>query len=361
MKKTLVALAAFAATAAFADVSIVGTFDPTVIKTTTTYGNGNQAQQMNMTYNGVSTSQITFKVVEDLGNGLQAIALMENDFQAQNKEDQIGKGADQGAASAGTNFGSGGGEIYTGLTGSFGTVKLGAPNTPTLYTQGGTPFGTKLASGFGEGMHGSAQVRQSQTVQYETPNISGFSLKIGQSYGANADAQVALSGAPAGPGGTGIAAASSVTDLGVFYANGPITGAFTNFSKQGLAGAPNNTIANYQVAYTMGDFMIQVGGHNEAAASNTVGKDNSGNFVAGKYTMGASAILFQIASLTDKYAADAAAPLNKHLTGLGYDYSLSKNTKVYARYSSYTVDNASVSANNVGKQVKTAAGISVNF
>ena len=97
MKKTLVALAALAATASFADVVLTGTFDPTVVKTSTTYGNNAVANQTNMTYNGRGTSQITFKVSEDLGGGLTAIALMENDFQAQNKEDQYGQGADQGA------------------------------------------------------------------------------------------------------------------------------------------------------------------------------------------------------------------------------------------------------------------------
>ena len=42
------------------------------------------------------TSNINITAKEDLGGGLKAIALLENDFQAQNKEDEIGKGADQG-------------------------------------------------------------------------------------------------------------------------------------------------------------------------------------------------------------------------------------------------------------------------
>lgn len=361
MKKTLVALAALAATSAFADVTISGTFDPTLIHTRSDYQGATSVTQNNMTYNGVSTSQVTFKVSEDLGGGLKAIALMENDFQAQNKEDQIGKGADQGGASAGTNFGSGGGEIYTGLTGGMGTIKLGAPNTATLYTQGGTPFGTKLGSGFGEGLHGTAQVRQSQTAQYQSPVFGGgFVFTIGQSFGSQADANVVMSGAPAGPGGAnGINATASVVDSGLMYANGPIMGNATMFKKAGLAGAPDNVITNVQGSYTFGGMMVQVGGHQETAAANTSGKDNSGLFVAGKYTSGASSFLFNLANLSDKTAANAAAPQNKHMTGLGYDYALSINTKLYARYSSYTFDNQA--ANILTKQTKTAAGISVNF
>jgi len=365
MKKTLVALAVFAATSAFADVSITGTFDPTVIHTRSDYANLTSVTQNNMTYNGVSTSQITFRVNEDLGGGLKAIALMENDFQAQNKEDQIGKGADQGGSGAGTNFGSGGGEVYTGLSGSFGTVKLGAPNTATLYTQGGTPFGTKLGSGFSEGLHGSAQVRQSQTAQYQS-NVfgGGFIVTIGQSFGSQADANVAVSAAPAGAGGVGINATASVLDSGLAYSNGPIMANLTMFKKAGLAGAADDVITNLQGSYTFGDMMVQVGGHQETAAANVAGADNSGLFVAGKYTMGASAFLFNIANLSDKNIAHAAAPNNKHMTGLGYDYSLSKNTKLYARYSSYTVDNIAVGAaagSNLTKQTKTAAGISMSF
>ena len=356
MKKTLVALAALAATASFADVVLTGTFDPTVVKTSTTYGNNAVANQTNMTYNGRGTSQITFKVSEDLGGGLTAIALMENDFQAQNKEDQIGKGADQGLPAGGTNFGSGGGEIYTGLTGGFGTIKLGAPNTPTLTTQAAQPFGTKLGSGFGEGVMGAAKVRQSQTVQYATPVFSGLTLVWGHSFGNNADANAIYSSAPSSTGAGAGTQVGAVDDLGAFYANGPVSVQLTQW-KQAAATSTNqnDVLTSYNASYTFGAAKVIVGGHNQTANGGTIGKDNQGSFYAATYNMGATTLMGQVAKNTDKSTAAA----NQSLTGLGLDYALSKNTTVYARYSSLTVDNAAAAA--IAKQTKTAAGIQINF
>jgi len=369
MKKTLVAIAAIAATSAFADVSIVGTFDPTYVKTSTTYGAaagtaGNKVDQTGMTYNGRGTSQITFKVSEDLGGGLKAIALMENDFQAQNKEDQLGKGADQGLPGAGINFGSGGGEIYTGLTGGFGTIKLGAPNTPTLFTQGGSVFGTKLGSGFGESLHGSAKVRQSQTVQYETPTMNGLRAIYGRSAGQNADTNISVAAGAAQGAVANLTNISAVDDFGVFYANGPLTAAVTYWKQSGATNGATttvaNTILNYQASYTFGAAKLIAGAHSEKAAGGTDGKDNDGNFIAGTYTMGATTLLAQSASYKDKYATNAAAPQNKKLTGLGVDYAFSKTTTLYGRYSNYTFDNQTTTTANA-KQTKTAVGLQVNF
>ena len=363
MKKTLVALAAFAATASFADVTLTGTFDPTVIKTSTTYGAGAVGNQTNMTYNGRGTSQITFKVTEDLGGGLQAIALMENDFQAQNKEDQYGKGADQGAPAAGINFGSGGGEIYTGLTGGFGTIKLGAPNTPTLSTQAANPFGTKLGSGFGEGIQGTAHVRQSQTVNYTSPVFSGLTLAWGHTFGVNSDANAsaAAGAANAAIAAGGVTQVGAVDDIGAFYANGPVTAALTQYkAAAGAANTVNNVLTSYNASYTFGAAKVMVGGHTESAVSGTSGQDNSGSFYAVTYTTGATTFMGQIAKQSDKYTANAAAPQNKGINGLGVDYALSKNTTVYARYSQYNVDNQTVNT-TIKQQTKTAAGVQVNF
>jgi predicted porin len=355
-----------AATSAFADVSLVGTFDPTAVKTSTTYGAavgtaGAKVDQTGMTYNGRGTSQITFKVKEDLGSGLSAIALMENDFQAQNKEDQIGKGADQGLPNAGVNFGSGGGEIYTGLTGSFGTMKLGAPNTATLSTQGGSVFGTKLGSGFGEGLHGSAKVRQSQTVQYETPTMSGFRAVYGRSFGQNVDAGQTVAAGAANTAIAGLASVGAIDDMGVFYVNGPLVAAVTYF-KQAAADSTKvaNTNLNYQASYAFGAAKLQVGAHSEKGVSGTDGKDNTGTFVSGTYDIGAVKLLAQVANRKDKYATNAAAPQNLKMTSLGVDYSLSKMTTLYARYSNYTMDN-NVTTTVFSKQTKTAAGLQINF
>ena len=382
MKKTLVALAAFAATASFADVTISGAFDPTVIHASTTYADKSVASQTNMTYNGRSTSRIQFDLTEDLGGGMSAIARMENDFQPQNTEEYYGKGADAGQPAKGINFGSGGGEIYTGLTGNFGAIKLGSPNTPTLSVQGGGVFGTKLGSGFGENIGGTAHVRNSQTVNYTTPVVNGLSFSWGHTFGQNADADVYASAGAGNAVVNGIKNAGAVDDIGLFYANGPISAAASYYKLSGVNGGAatggvslDNTLLSYIASYTMGAATLQIGGHTEtnAAIVNGTGSfsltqgNNNGSFVAGKYAMGAVTLLAQISNLSDQ----STLANNKHMTALGLDYALSKNTTVYARYSNLTVDNAvstywlgsgSTAANSmVAKQVKTAAGLQINF
>jgi len=382
MKKTLVALAAFASVSSFAQVVISGAFDPTAVHATTSYADGTKASQTNLAYNGRSTSRIQFDLTEDLGGGLKAIARMENDFQPNNTEDNYGKGADLGQPAKGINFGSGGGEIYTGLTGDFGAFKLGSPNTPTLSVQAGGLFGTKLGGGFGEGLGGTGHVRQSQTVNYTTPVMGGFTLAWGHTFGQNADANAYGSASAASAAVAGLKNAGSVDDFGAFYANGPINAGVSYYKLSGVAAASvptasalDNTLISYIASYTMGNLMLQVGGHSETNATVLTGAssftatqaNNSGSFVGGKYMSGPVTYLFQVSNLSDNSVNNN----NKHMSAMGLDYALSKNTTVYARYSNLTVDNAAsyvlnatgtaVVTQQVAKQTKTAAGIQINF
>jgi len=206
MKKSLIALAVLAASgASFAQssVTVFGTFDPSFASQNTTYVDGDSVRQNLVRNNSQGTSQVTFKGVEDLGGGLKASFLIENDFDAGLKADN--------------NFSSKGGELYTGLEGSFGAIKLGAPNTPTLTAQAASqPFGTKIGSGFG--IVNSGKVRNSNTVMYATPAMNGFSAAVAFSNKTKLDADAA----------TPITAeTASITDFGVNYANGPVAAGFS--------------------------------------------------------------------------------------------------------------------------------------
>jgi len=102
MKKTLVALAAIAATSAFADVSITGFIDQAYNRTTV-----NGATTTGIGSNIIGQDQITFGVSEDLGNGLTAYG---NIRVAPN-------------VSEGTAFANDASEV--GIKGAFGNVALG--------------------------------------------------------------------------------------------------------------------------------------------------------------------------------------------------------------------------------------------
>jgi len=158
MKKSLIALAALAATSAFAQssVQLVGTFDPSVANSTTTYSGGKVSNTF-IRNNSQGTSQITFKGTEDLGGGLKASFLLENDF-----DTRYDANGPMGLTAAGTkcnNLGSGGGEQFLAIEGGMGKLQVGAANTPSLTTQASRqPFSTKIGGGFNSTM-GTSHVR----------------------------------------------------------------------------------------------------------------------------------------------------------------------------------------------------------
>ena len=376
----------------FAQVVISGAFDPTAVKTSTTYGGGANVAQTNMQTNGLTTSRIQFDLTEDLGGGLKAIARFENDFYANDDAQHVGGGAAAGGSGAAvyttstsiptpasgspvSNFGSAGGEIYTGLTGSFGTIKLGAPNTPTLGVQSSNPFGTKLGGGYGEGLLGTGHVRNSQTANYTSGVFGGgFTFAYAHTFGQTADANpatgttqtnAALAAAASSSKLSSIAAAGTADDFGLTYAQGPLTGGIAYY-KLGVANGSTtattveNRLTSYFIGYKTGDLLLQFGGHNEAAAANTTGVDNAGTYVAATYQVGAALFLADLTNYQDKSTFTQSAPLNARMTGLGVNYSLSKNTTVYGRYSNYSQDNITATG-SVSRQQKTAAGIAVNF
>ena len=129
MKKTLIALAALAATGAFAQssVTISGNIDLAFVNATTADG-----QKFTGIQNGpTSTSKIIFSGVEDLGGGLKAIFRSNSTIAAdrgntfvRQVNPNLGTGA---SATAATNQGLAFGDrdLYIGLSGGFGEVRVG--------------------------------------------------------------------------------------------------------------------------------------------------------------------------------------------------------------------------------------------
>ena len=124
MKKTLLALAAIAASsAAFAQssVTLYGVVDASV---ESVKGNNTVTR---VSSDNLASSRIAFKGVEDLGGGLKATFLLD-----------AAVAVDTGAAGS-TLFGR---SAYVGLTGGFGTLRAGRP-VNTLYGNAMFANGTK--------------------------------------------------------------------------------------------------------------------------------------------------------------------------------------------------------------------------
>jgi predicted porin len=323
-------LAAASASFAQSSVTIFGTFDPSIANQKTTYGNGNSVTQNLVRNNSQGTSQVTFKGVEDLGGGLKASFLLENDFDA-------GKDATG-------NFSSKGGEQYLALEGGFGKIAAGSPNTPTLTAQSAAnPFGTKIGSGFG--VLNTLHVRNNNTVMYSTPMFSGFSAAAAYSFKTKADTN------PTTP----IAAVADITDIGLNYANGPLAAGVSFYKVAGMGGAANKE-TNIYGTYDMGVAKLGAGFYTEK--NGAVGAvDTQGYNLSAAVPLNASLSL--LANFGKKNDKVAASNLDSTIAAFGLKYKLSTRTSVYARYVDQKNDNVALTA---AKKVQTAlVGVQHNF
>jgi len=366
MKKSLIALATLAATGAYAQssVQIVGTFDPSIANSSTTYADGKKVDNTFIRNNSQGTSQITFKGTEDLGGGLKASFLFENDFDT--RYDAQGNMGVSATASKGVNIGSGGGEQFLAIEGGMGKLQIGAANTPTLTTQASRqPFSTKIGGGF-NGVLGTGHVRSNNSLVYTSPAFSGFTLAAAYGFKHNANPVPGTGAVQQANTNTGASATASstdanqtsISDIGLFYANGPVAAGvsvWTTAEVTSIAGVktPSVTQTNLFGSYDLGVAKLTVGYHTEkqdayTSSSRPAGANATGTNIAASVPLNANlSLLANYAKLDDGLASRAAAKQNKKIAAIGLKYALSKNTSVYARYVDETNDNvaAAISAN----------------
>jgi predicted porin len=332
MKKTLIAAAAvFAAAGAMAQVTVTGTVDATL-----RMSDDGTAATTAVGRDGSGTTNVTFKASEDLGDGLKAIGLYEHDFDF----------------TGGANPANGGaGEKYVGLQGGFGTIKLGAPNAPSLTIQSGlrgAPFGTKdggrataggnTAPGYASfgTMFGKSLTRYDASIVYETPNLGGFTAVVDY--------------VPASENTSGVETAS-ILDIGAFYKAGPIYAgiAMYSLSENEATGAVEEDLLHLGVHYNFGVATVGLGYH----VYTKDGEDeNSGVNLIGAIPMSEQLTLgVNYQMLTDD--TDTTGDLTQ--IAVGVNYQLSKMTSVYARY-------VSLDGDDFDDAVTTMlAGLRVNF
>jgi len=406
MKKTIVALAATAATAAFAQVSIVGNIDVgyQVINAQDTLTNVTR-----LTNNGVSTSTLAFKGSEDLGNGLKIGFSLETTINPTDSSTQDGAPGYSKAGSTGQTAASG---AYTGtpfnseqfisLSGDFGTVRAGVPNAAVFRAQGvSQPFGTGFGSGYSStysrmgtqsrytignylgGSQGAGNtlrvLRNERTVQYETPNMNGLSGMVEVAFANDNFTSAAATSdktfANNTPAFMGVLVNYSAGDLNVSAAYNSIKSGYyalpTNQSALETLGAADiaaNTEVNYSILaanYKIGASTFYAGATNVKASNNT--EDAQSWNVAYKYAMNANVdflanLVSKSSSLPTSLANTSAAPtswnLNSKMIGIGADYRLSKRSNLYVRYENRdsNTDNA-----GTGETVVTMIGVRHQF
>jgi predicted porin len=296
MKKTLIALAALTAASAFAadSVTIYGIADSWFGQTK---GN-NGINQTVVQSGGLSTSRLGFSIKEDLGDGMGAFAVI---------EDQINM--DDGTK------GAQGRKYVVGLSGDFGAVSLGRQPTPyedfylkSFYTMDNSSFEGMKIGGRAAGYAHTARIDNG--VRYDSPNFDGFTASLHLGLGENKTATVR---------------ATKTQALSARYANGPVIVGLAYQKDEAQAGVLINSTTNTVVAgsYDFGAAKVNLG-YNMAKKSNLVPKENTYNLGV-VVPFGAFSLLAEMGQ-----SKVSNGGIKTKSFGLEGRYALSKRTTVYA-------------------------------
>ena len=336
MKKSLLALAVLGAFAGVASAQSSVTLYGTVDLSAKYVKNDGSDRRYSLSQDGINSSQLGFKGIEDLGGGLKAGFVL-----------LAGVNADTGTGN--TQFWNR--RATVSLMGNFGEVRLGRDYTPTFWNN--TVFDAFGTNGLGDSSH----VLQMATGTFVRANNSiGYFLPsgIGGVYG---QFMAAASEGAAGPtlNGTANVGANPGRYVGgrVGFAAGPfdIAGAFASQRLDATAGAPSQKTYNIGGSYDLS--VVKLMGYFNRDTLSFTGvekKENRGSFSAvvpfGQSEIHAGYSLSKLDTNGVSTKIDQFA--------LGYVYNLSKRTAVYTTVS--RLNNKNGTANSVASgTAQTAA------
>jgi len=310
MKKTLIALAALAATASFAQstVTLYGYGDMGVGKSV---GTGEKTQ-FNPGTADVGGIRLGMKGSEDLGGGMKA------NFQLETN----------GISETGAGDGGYGRAAWFGLSGSFGAVQLGrqARNSVSAGATGsaagwrGTDVEAATGQRYSINNNVAASSRNSAMINYITPTVNGFTARLG--YVNAADNSKA-----------------AITDVALMYSNGPLNLAYGQIKAQGKE-ANSGVHANYDLGMATVYGSYNKRGAIAATANSYTVTGAANNAVTTTLVAGSAAVAAQ-----DGFSVGAKVPFgattvyatygknnDSKVTAyeLGADYALSKRTALTA-------------------------------
>ena len=270
-----------------------------------------------------NASRFGFKGEEDLGGGMKAIFRLESGFRSDTGQTYDFEGTRK-------LFGR---EATVGLSGGFGTVRLGQQAylpaylaTADYVSMHNHDTGSSADALFGGFL---LSARQSNSFSYTTPSFSGLTVEVARSLKE------------------GVAGLPSSTDVAANYDAGPLhLGA--GYEKIG-----DDKLLALRALYEFG--ALTVGGYVERDDFVVRGTRNNVRLSA-MYTVGASEFHANAGS-AGKFSKVADSKAQQYT--LGYNYNLSKRTKVYGYFT--RVNDNSADKIYAGNLNATAVGIRHNF
>jgi len=392
MKKSLIALAALAATASFAQssVTISGAIDAGVANVK--LGNSTSATNMGSGIHGAS--RLRFVGVEDLGGGMKANFWLEMQPDLSN-----------GTTSSSGLFNRG---AWAGLSGGFGELRLGRQGTNSVAAvcdvdqmgcYSGFYGGGILFSGQGApGAQGAALMAANPTrggVAQATGSKSAYTTAAGVAAGTSIDnVQASSTGAlnqanpntwsadstryvrairyslPALVKGLGVnvtyatgqtlaagGTEGNTTGIDANYTTGPLklTGAYQKAGAESSTGATGE-LTTYGAIYNFGFMSLGAGIQNEKASGTGLAFTKADAYaLTAVFPMGAATPYVKYGER--KYSGGTLGSVTTaKVTNMGVRYALSKRTYLYGDY----VNNGATVA-TTGQKSMTSAGLVHNF
>lgn len=344
MKKSLIALAVLGAFATGAqaqtNVQIGGRVQADIksykVSNVTTAG---RVAKNELRVDDDETSRFWLSGTEDLGGGLKALFYVENRFNT-----------DVASGTPGAGNGLANGNTYLGLSGNFGQVTAGKHTF--MEDQGNAvQYGIKGGQAVPSGLLGSKAIlnyvdaagtgnragistgRVNNSIQYVSPNFSGFKAVVG------------FSTNPAGnegnvPDATGNYSKGQAYFLAGNYSNGPVylNLAYWDHQLEGKPAVGDQKQVRLSGSYAF-PFGLKAGFQWDQAKIEAVGSDLKRNAwqIPVSYQFGASTVLASFTKAGDlKNEANSGAKM----WTIGYDYALSKRTNVGVFYGKLDNDSA---------------------
>lgn len=321
-------------------VTIYGLLDSAVVRE----GGGSSGTVTKVTSGVSAGSRLGFRGIEDLGKDLSALFLLENGFQA-----------DTGTMGQGNLlFGR---QAYVGLRGNFGSVLLGRQYTPEyLVVVFADPFGSGYV-GDTKNMvatTGNSFSRMDNTVKYLSPVVAGFTVEL-----------AAAPGEVSGDNGSGRQLGGSIA-----YVSGPLQVRVGYHNRNNDTATLRDTEnARNTVIAAVYDFGVAKAhvlygtnhGLNSSVLRNTANPfgratipvastDSRDALVGITVPFGVHALLASYIRKDDRTSFNQDASQ----IAIGYRYTLSKRTSLYAVYA--RIDNRNGASYTVGSAIESGTG-----
>lgn len=354
LKGSIVLLGLSAMSAAFGQAAptVYGVIDTGIQRTDPKAGRSSKTATTTGINGGIrGGSRFGFRGTEDLGGGLKAIYTIENGF-----------APDTGMALQGSRlFGR---QAFLGLSSRAGTLVAG--RIGTFSSGAGTfdkwgridPFRTVYGiAGLGSTMSSSASLRVDNALAYVTPAIGGFSAGAAKSW--------RVDGAERAGGGSNNNEAIATF---VNYSAGPLyaVATFDRIKLGELAGAPSQKHLQLGVAYDLKWVQLSAAYAREddqrvlqSTAQQAAGADAQAWMLGVVAPLGAHRLMGSYQQRTVD-AAPTSAEGKRRVLSVGYEYSLSKRTVLYAAMADLTDRDALKTASSGGSR-QFSTGLNHSF